>query len=199
MRLTCGNLKGGVGKSTSAVFLACGLAQHGRTLLVDADPQGSILGWSVDAGAAFPTTVIAWPTRDLAKRVTAVADDYEHIVIDTGPAQEHLLRQAVAVSNHLVVPVAPSLMDVRELARTLQLVDDLEPVRRVPAHILLTKVRAGTTAARDARVGLTEQGLPVLASQIALREFYAQAWGTPVDSLGEYGQVLDELLSARVA
>ncbi len=199
VRLSCGNLKGGVGKSTSAVFLACGLSQRGRTLLVDADPQGSILGWSEDAGPGFGVTVIAWPTRDLAKRVAAVADDYEHVVIDTGPSQEHLLRQAVAVSDHLIVPVPPSLMDVRELARTLQLVDDLEPVRRVTAHVLLTKVRAGTTAARDARAGLTEQGLPVLVSQVSLREFYSRAWGTPVTKLEDYAAVLDELLSARVA
>jgi CO dehydrogenase nickel-insertion accessory protein CooC1 len=38
--LTLGNKKGGVGKSTSAVYLACLLARTGRTLIVDADPQG---------------------------------------------------------------------------------------------------------------------------------------------------------------
>lgn len=198
MRLTCGNLKGGVGKSTSAVFIACGLARSGRTLLVDADPQGSILGWSEDAGPEFPATVIAWPTRDVAKRVLEVADDYEHVVIDTGPSQEHLLRQAVAVADLVVVPVSPSLMDVRELSRTLQMVEDLGPTRRVEAHILLTKVRSGTASARDARRGLVGEGLPVLAAQISLREAYAQAWGRPVGSLGEYEAVLDEL-AARVA
>lgn len=198
MRLTCGNLKGGVGKSTSAVFLACGLAGRGRTLLIDADPQGSILGWSEDAGNDFPATVIAWATRDLAKRVAEVADDYDHVVIDTGPSQEHLLRQALAVSESLLIPVAPSLMDVREISRTLRMVEDFAPVHHIDAHILLTKVRAGTSSARDARAGLTDRALPVLSAQIPLKEVYAQAWGSLVRDLGDYASVLDELSAAMV-
>ena len=43
MRLAVINLKGGTGKTTSAVYLAAALARRGRTLLVDADPQGSAL------------------------------------------------------------------------------------------------------------------------------------------------------------
>lgn len=36
------NQKGGVGKSTVAYHLACYLAQHRRTLIVDLDPQGDL-------------------------------------------------------------------------------------------------------------------------------------------------------------
>jgi len=195
VRVVVGNMKGGVGKSTSAVYLACGLARSGRTLLVDADPQGSVLAWSEEAGVTFPATVIAWPVRDLGRRLEQVAGDYEHLVVDTGPAQEQLLRQALAATDHLLVPAAPSLMDVRELGRVLQMVDDLGPAREVAVHILLTKVRAGTSSARDARQGLTDQCLPVLAAQVSLREMYAQSWGTTPAGVGEYDQVLDELTS----
>lgn len=188
MRLTCGNLKGGVGKSTSAVFLACGLARTGRTLLIDADPQGSVLSWSEQAGEDFPCTVIAWATRDLARRVADVADDYEHVVIDTGPQNEPLLRQAIRATGEILIPVSPTLMDAGRLGPTFDLVEEED----ISARVLLTKVRP-TRSARDAREGLEAQGLPIMAAEIRLLESYATAVDTVPRDLGEYDAVLAEL------
>lgn len=201
MILTLGNKKGGVGKSTSAVYLACLLAAEGRTLIVDADPQGSILSWSEEAGDGFPAAVVQWPTRDLAKRVQQVAQDYVHVVIDTGRSasatDDPILRQALTVSDQLLVPFAPSLMDVRELGRVLQMADDLAAVHPVETHLLMTKVRAGTASARDARAGIEAEGLPLLKAQVGLRESYANVWGTVIGDFGEYGDVLTEMAGAR--
>ncbi len=45
------NLKGGSGKTTTAVFLAHEWATRGRSvLLVDVDPQATALRWSEQAG-----------------------------------------------------------------------------------------------------------------------------------------------------
>lgn len=196
MILTIGNKKGGTGKSTTAVYLATALAASGRTLLVDGDPQGSILSWSEEAGAAFPAGVVQWSTRDLARRVQDVAGDYRHVVIDTGRSvtdDDPILRQALMVSDDLVVPCAPSLMDVRELGRVLAMVDDVAAVHEVTPHVLLTKVRAGTTSAREARQGLVDQGVPLMVAQVSLREVYASVWGTAITDLGEYADVHTEL------
>lgn len=192
VRLTIGNLKGGVGKSTTAVFLACALAKTGeRTLLVDADPQASVMTWSEQA--ELPVTVIAWPTRDLAKRVRGVLDAFTHIVIDTGPQNEAILRQALSITDQLIVPISPTLMDANRIGPTFDLVDEVIAMRPIDARVLLTKVRSGTKAAREAREGLVAQGLPLMTAEVHLWELYATAVDDVPEDLGEYEAVLAEL------
>ena len=82
MKVTYGNLKGGVAKSTSSVYTALGLAAAGgRVLLVDADATNrTCLKWS-SLAADWPAavTVTSWEVPDLARRVQAVAADYDHV------------------------------------------------------------------------------------------------------------------------
>lgn len=190
MRLTVGNLKGGVSKSTTALYAACYLyrVHGGRVLLVDADGTNqTLLDWSASI------TVVPWPTNDLARRVQAVTDDYDHIVIDTGPEQSGLLRQALAVTDDLVVPVSPSPMELRKLGHTFQAAAEVDAVSPVTARVLLAKVRAGTRSSVEAREYLDHLELPVMDAQVHLREAYSLAWGTAPEDLGEYEDVLKEL------
>jgi chromosome partitioning protein len=192
------NLKGGTGKTTAAVHLALGLAEHGRTLLVDADPQGSALHWSEQAGD-FPVTVIHWPTRDLARRVGQVAGDYAHVVIDTPPGVDGLVRQALLCTDVLLVPLAPSLLEVARLEPTFEAAAETEAIHPVSVRLLLVRVRAGTRSARDARIALEAPppeglGMPAFKAEVHLRESYATAYGLVPPDLGEYRDVLAELL-----
>ena len=118
MRIAIVNLKGGTGKTITAVHLAAGLAEQGRTLLVDADPQGSALSWS-EAAEGFPCHVIALPVRDLHRRVPGLSEGYDHVVIDTPPGEgdRGIVRSAVLAAEAVVVPMPPSTMDVNRLQR----------------------------------------------------------------------------------
>ena len=56
------NEKGGAGKTTTAMNLAGSMANRQlRTLLVDADPQGTAMTWCIAApeNEPFPATVIS--------------------------------------------------------------------------------------------------------------------------------------------
>lgn len=197
MRITVGNLKGGTAKTTSAVFLALALGRSGRTLLVDADPQGSALDWSENT-EDWPeaVTVIPWATRDLAKRVGQVAGDYDHIVIDTGPEHDVILRQALMATDHLIVPVAPSPMELRRLSDTFNLAAEVDAVSPVWAHVLMCKVRENSRAAAEASAYLEGLDLPTFETRLHLWDAYLLAWGSAPEDLGEYAVLLDELRTA---
>lgn len=196
MRVTFGNLKGGVGKSTSSVYMALGLAAAGgRVLLVDADATNrTCLKWSSlaeDWPAAV--TVNSWEVPDLARRVQAVEGDYEHIVIDTGPQKPAILRQALMVTDDLVVTVAPSPVELEQLPDTFALAAEVDAISPTFTQVLLVKVKRGTRSASEARAFLTEHDLPVMDAEIHNYEAYPLSYGTVPTDLAEYEAVLKEL------
>src|SRR5918998_3502661 len=124
MRLAVVNLKGGVAKSTTAVYLACGLAGHGRTLLIDADPQGSALTWS-EIADGLPAPVVALPIKDLHRRIDDVALGRDFVVIDTPPHNTAIVAGALRAADVAVTPIQPSMLDLNRLTSTIELVEEI--------------------------------------------------------------------------
>jgi len=202
MQVTYGNLKGGVAKSTSSVYTALVLAaQGGRVLLVDADATNRTgLKWS-SLAPDWPAsvTVVSWEVPDLARRVQAVEGDYDHIVIDTGPQRPAILRQALMVTSDLVVPVAPSPVELEQLPDTFALAAEIDAISPVFAQVMFAKVRRGTRSSVEARRYLEEHQLPVMDAEIHLLESYPLAYGTVPTDLAEYEAVVKELDSESAA
>ena len=68
MRLALANLKGGTGKTTSGVYLACALSESGSTVLIDTDPQGSAVLWA-ESATDLPFSTVAVPNASVGRQV----------------------------------------------------------------------------------------------------------------------------------
>ena len=100
-------LKGGSGKTTTAVYLAAVAASNRRSVsLIDADPQASAAEWieSSPDGRLDKVNVIEAPTdRLLAKALDRVVDE-DVAMVDTPPGHERLLTKALDRATVAVIP-----------------------------------------------------------------------------------------------
>jgi chromosome partitioning protein len=198
MRIAIINLKGGTGKTTSAIYTALAFNQQERTLLIDADPQGSSLSWS-ESAKDFPLPVIGLPVKDMHRRISNFDKDYRHVVIDTPPGEVAIVRGCLLAADRALLTISPGLLDIDRLRPTLELLEEVEHFNNLPVTVLLTRVRRGTKSAAAAREILTELNLDVLETEIPLLESYASSFGLVPTELGEYGEALKQILDRQVS
>lgn len=171
MILAVANLKGGTGKTTTAVYLA----RYLGAVVVDADPQGSALAWS-DAvaadGASLGVSVVHLPDAKLAGRLPAA----ERLVIDCSPRDHRITDAAITAAGLAVVPTATTAADMERTWATLDLAAQLG----TPAVVLLVRVRIGTRSLAAAVEALADEHVTVLDARIPQREALAVAWGQPL-------------------
>jgi chromosome partitioning protein len=222
------HVKGGVGKSTTAVQLGLHMVGRGlQVLVVDADPGRTALSWRYRAGEAWPaglTVVPSLQASDFARRVRSLGEGHGVVVIDTphspteGDDVGPVVAAALAVADLVVVPTSPAPADIDRLGDLLQAIrresdrraGDVTTSRHpdIPSSplewtLLLTKVDLRSrTMLRAMRDRIRMRGLPLLGPVVPMRAGVAQAFGT-AEARVEYdavtGQVLAQLASMRLA
>jgi len=210
LSLALANLKPGTGKTTSAVWLAHVFARAGnRVLLVDADPSGSALEWSdlaamdprVALQQAFPFRVVALPSRELHRRLPEIARDDDVVIIDTPQLEDHtaIARSALRYADEIVIPCAPTPIEINRTTPVRDEIAEMEPVRDRPARsaILLNRCITRAHSVPDARQALQDLGYDVLSRIVPRLEVYAQSFGLPIPDTGYdvWRQVVRDLLA----
>lgn len=161
-----GNLKGGVGKSTLAVNLACELAASRKVYLIDADAQETAAEWM--AGGSLPIRGEALALDDerkagaWIKRVRAAEADL--VLIDLPPHTGAATAAALIVADLFLVPVAPSGLDLRAAVKALDLLREARQARghgQPRALLVPSRVDRRTGAGREIEAALHEMGEPV--------------------------------------
>lgn len=157
--------KGGVGKTTIATHLAAQSALSGqRTILVDADPQGSSTRWA-ERRAGLDSAVL--PLDGTGKAwLKSVPDDAQRMVIDApAGAMRQDLERFLEHADAVVVPVLPSSLDLDATVPFLNSLAKHPRVRRGQLRIGLVgnKLKPWTNASQQALALLGQWPYPLVA------------------------------------
>lgn len=207
--IVSGNLKGGTGKTTIAVNLACALSSRGYGVaLLDVDPQGTAQHWAGQGG--LPLHVEAAPPGGLVgrarwlQRAVELRDAGDIVVVDMPPSSAAALASALMVADLLMIPITASAVDVPPTAEVLRLVREAREARRSdsrPAALLVpNRIDPSVDhddATRDAFSCLRERWSPTISQHA--QHGGAFAAGRWIGDHAPGSSAADEILALAIA
>jgi chromosome partitioning protein len=180
--ITVANLKGGAGKSTVTVTIACAFHRDGvKTLIVDADSQGSLRTW---AGAGTGNDIPPVPAldgRNIAKDLLRIGASYELVVVDTPPRMPAESRIAMVAADLVLIPSEPGATDLWALKEMLATVEEARAMRpNLLVYVLPNRIDA-TNMSDLVRKELALLDVPLLKAQLGSRVAFREAMAAGCD------------------
>jgi chromosome partitioning protein len=192
VNIVVANLKGGVGKTTAAVYLSAVAVARGYdpVLLIDADRQASSAEWLEERPIEGVSVIEAPSERTLARAMSR----HDGIgIIDTPPGDERLVQSAVAAADAVVIPTRAGGVEFARVVVTLAMISP-----GTPRGVVISAARLGTNDLDETIAWWKAESVPVWG---VIPERVGIAAGPEArlyrDGLDQYAAVLRHSLRRR--
>ena len=155
MNIVVTNVKGGVGKTTTTMYLAAEAASRGReaVLVIDADRQASSAEW-FDAMPLDEVELVEAPSE---RTVTRAMGRHGGIaVVDTPPGDERIVRAAIAAADAVVIPTRAGGVETSRVVATLEMIPSATPF-----GVVVCAARLGTNDLTETIQMWTAEKVPI--------------------------------------
>ena len=170
------NPKGGSGKSTATLLIACHLAHRGaKTCVIDADPNQPIQDWKSGGNSTSSLQVIGSAREDsIMDCIEEQASKHAFVFVDLEGTASLLVSRSIAFADFVIIPIQASAVDVRQAQKAIsavrseeRLVQRANPKRRIPHKVLMTR-----TPAPGAPVSTIQRHLEAEIEQAKIGRFH---------------------------
>jgi chromosome partitioning protein len=208
MVLSVTNLKGGVGKTTISVNIAVGFALRGYSVcLVDTDrEQRSATEWRDNRNLSEPqVTVVSISEKQFTAEIKALRAKFEVVVIDGVPQLSDLAQYTIGVSDLVVIPLTPSLIDYRGFETFFRKYTEIKKMKEgmggsVEGVVLMNRVQRNRLV-NEIPEAVQSYGIRLLSARLADRLAYKDTFTEGLSVLEykdekakeEVRQMMDEL------
>lgn len=170
--------KGGVSKTTLSINLGVAAALKNKVVaIVDLDPQASSSEWG-DLRQSDTPVIISTPASRLNNVIEAAEEEgFDLLILDTAPRAEATVLNAAKAADLILIPCCPSLLDIRALKNTI----DLVKLAKKTATFVLTLVPTSGTVGEESALALKDFEFPLCPIKIYSRIAFKRSL---VDGLG---------------
>ncbi len=177
--ITFANGKGGCGKTTSALLLACELAHATPVTFIDADPRHPVTTWATLPGKPDNLSVVTNQSeRTILENIEDAAARTPFVIVDLEGTASRLTSYAISQSDLVIVPLKEQQQDAAAAIATVgEIHRDMKATRRTIRYALLftqSKVVAKSRTARFVAKQFRDKGgIDAFDTEIYERDAFA--------------------------
>lgn len=165
--------KGGAGKTTLALNLAVASEMVGQPAAIfDLDPQASSMGWKDSRVEEYPAVVSLHSARITHYLNTARQSGAKLVIFDTAPHSQKDALEAAQVSDLILIPCKPSLVDLRAISSSVKIAQ----LAGKPVVTILTQTQARGSLTNEAAEAIKSYEVELAPMTIGNRMAFVHAF-----------------------